>query len=60
MIQYRQDDREKQRPIRRIGDTGVAAYVFDDLPDVDLSSKKKAKKTTGNYLQNKTKTFCLF
>ena len=46
MIQFRQDDREKQRPIRRVGDTGVAAYVFDDLPDVDTTAKKKAKKTT--------------
>jgi hypothetical protein len=47
MIQFRSDDREKQRPIRRVGDTGVAAYVFDDLPDVE-SSSKKSKKTTSN------------
>ena len=43
MIQYRRDDRDRQRPIRRLDDTGSPAYVFDDLPDVPAAVKKKAK-----------------
>jgi hypothetical protein len=44
MAQFRRDDRERERPIRRVDELGMPAYALADLPDVDVAAVKKLRK----------------